>query len=214
MARLGEILVEEGIITEDLLQDLLTRQKHYSGKLGRTLVDLGFLTERELLAILTRMLGVQAVDLDSLNIAQHTLEAVQRDVAARYFFMPIRRTEGPPKTLSIAVPDPRNQKVLEQIKQATTGEIKPYAATEGAILRALKRYYGIDESELGEGYEGYSSTRFSTGERVLWQQERKKIVRARRTEELVEAALLDLLVAKGYFTSTEYERRVKEGDSP
>lgn len=213
MAKLGEVLVEEGIITEELLQSLLTRQQHHSGRLGRVLVEIGFLEEGELLTILSRLLGFPAVDLDGLDVSQRIVEAVPREMAAKFFFMPINRTEGAGRPLSIAVPDPTNQRLIGQIKHAVRSEVKPYVATETAILRALERYYRLGESDLGAAYQGYASVGFSAGERALWQEERRKMLRARRMDQLMEATLLALLTEKGYFTRQEYERRLQGGEA-
>jgi len=210
--KLGEILVEEGIITEELLMDFLTRQQHHSGRLGRALVEVGFLREDELLAILSRMLGFPAVDLDSLSTPHHVIGAVHRDVVAQLFFMPIDLAEAPTRILSIAVPDPSKEGILEQIKCSTRCEIKPYVATETALLRALDRYYGLREADLGVGYEGYAMARFTPGERGLWEEERKKMLRSQRIEQLVGTALIELLVEKGYFAREEYMRRLGESE--
>jgi len=209
MPKLGEMLVEEGYITEKLLQELLTRQVHYSGRLGRTLVETGFLEEYELLSMLSRQFGVSAVDLDGLNISQRTIESVRREVAAKLFFMPFHRTEAPGVVLSIAVPNPTNQELMDKIRYATKCDVRPYVATETAILRALERYYGIKESELGDAYEGYSAASLSVGERAIWRQEGRKMLRARRMDQLIEAALVELLIEKGYFTREEYEARLQ-----
>ena len=211
--KLGEILIEEGFITENLLQQLLTRQQHYSGRLGRVLVEIGFLSEGELLTILSRQSGFPAIDLDGLSISEHTIEAVRRDVVMRFFFMPICRRERPDRTLSIAVPDPTNQGIVEQIGRATKHEVRPHVATEMAIVRALKRYYGLEEADLGVGYEGYATSRFTPGERAIWQAECREVHRVRRVDQLIEAALVELLIEKGYFTREEHERRLQLSDA-
>jgi len=106
--KLGELLVEAGIIDELQLQSALGHQKKWGGRLGKVLVDLGFVEESELLKFLSEKFKIQAVDLTRSKIPEQAFSALPEKVARKYGVVPVFLKEGPgnKKTLILAMSDP------------------------------------------------------------------------------------------------------------
>jgi len=140
--KLGELLVEAGIIDELQLQSALGHQKKWGGRLGKVLVDLGFVEESELLKFLSEKFKIQAVDLTRSKIPEQAFSALPEKVARKYGVVPVFLKEGPgnKKTLILAMSDPSNLKVIDEIQFLTGYRIEPVLATDSAIEKVLENY--------------------------------------------------------------------------
>ena len=140
--KLGELLIEAGIIDELQLRSALGHQKKWGGRLGKVLVDLGFVEESELLKFLSEKFKIQAVDLTKSKIPEQAFSALPEKVAKKYGVVPVFIKEGPgnKKTLILAMSDPSNLKVIDEIQFLTGYRIEPVLATDSAIERVLENY--------------------------------------------------------------------------
>src|SRR5216684_4004469 len=89
-AKLGDILIQQGVIDEEKLIAALSDQRAFGGKLGRTLVDLGYVSEEQLVHALATQLGLETVDLAQTEIAPDALSALPVDACERYGVFPLR----------------------------------------------------------------------------------------------------------------------------
>jgi type IV pilus assembly protein PilB len=137
--RLGAMLVSSGLITEDQLQKALATQKSEGGRLGSILVKMGFVQEDKLMTFLSKQYGVPYVDLGKFEINPAVIKHIPADVAQKYRIMPINRTGA---TITIAMVDPSNIFAIDDIKFMTGYNVEAVVATEGAIVEAIKKYYG------------------------------------------------------------------------
>ncbi|MBI3810898.1 MAG: hypothetical protein HY283_01650 [Nitrospirae bacterium] len=140
--RLGEYLVKAGRITESQLSSALERQVTMGGRLGTNLIELGFLSENDLTQFLGKKLkipSVQASDLDKIDLA--LIQLIPRDLAQKYNVIPIKRDRT---SLSVALLDPTDLEVLDELRFITGCVIKPYIASEARIRYVLERYYQIN----------------------------------------------------------------------
>ncbi|HVV83068.1 MAG TPA: hypothetical protein VHE35_08300, partial [Kofleriaceae bacterium] len=137
--RLGEILLEAGLIDEATLRVALTEQRRFGGHLGRVLVDMKKVLEEDLVAALSRQLAVPVIDLDHLEIPQAVIELVPGDMAENYSLIPFAQ---PMKFLDVAMGDPTNQTAIDELRVRTQLNIRTYLAGPKAMERALFRYYG------------------------------------------------------------------------
>jgi hypothetical protein len=137
--RLGEILLEAGLIDEATLRVALTEQRRFGGHLGRVLVDMKKVLEEDLVAALSRQLAVPVIDLDHLDIAQAVIELVPGEMAEAYSLIPFAQ---PMKFLDVAMGDPTNQTAIDELRVRTQLNIRTYLAGPKAMERALHRYYG------------------------------------------------------------------------
>ncbi len=152
--RLGAMLVSSGLITEDQLKKALTAQKTEGGRLGSTLVKLGFVQEDKLMTFLSKQYGVPYVDLSKFEINQAVVKHIPADVAQKYRIMPINRAGA---TITIAMVDPSNIFAIDDIKFMTGYNVEAVVATEGAIIDAIKKYYGAKGLASSKGGTGASA---------------------------------------------------------
>jgi len=136
--RLGEILIEAGLIDETGLRSALIDQRRYGGPLGRVLVDMKMVIEEDLVQALSKQLAVPLVDLDSLEIPQAVLDLVTADMAEAHGIIPFAQ---PMKFLDVAMSDPTNLSVVDELRIKTHLNVRSYLAGPKAIERALSRFY-------------------------------------------------------------------------
>ncbi len=139
--RLGEALIKEGLITNQQLAKALERQVIYGGRLGTNFVELGYLTEESLVKFLGKVFGVPYADPKAFEgIKREIVDTITREMAERYLVIPIDRE---PKRLHLAMVNPTELRVIDEIRFITGFEIVPYIASELRLLYALERYFGI-----------------------------------------------------------------------
>jgi len=140
--RLGDLLLDAGLITSEQLKSAL-EEKSPSEKLGDTLLRVGYLTEQQLIEVLEFQLGVPHVNITQYPIEQETVQLVPKDLAMRHQVMPIRTEDN---QLFIAMSDPMDYYVIEELRMATGYQIVPAIATKDSLQRAISKYYEFQES--------------------------------------------------------------------
>ncbi|MBA7507168.1 Type II secretion system protein E [subsurface metagenome] len=142
--KLGDLLVEVGIITAEQLQEALEEGKIRGGRLGETLMGLGYITEDVLLAFLGKQCGVSYVSLSEYGeIDDEVIKSVPESIARHQTLIPIA-LEG--KTLIIAMSDPLNVFAIDDLRLMTGREISVVIASETEIKSAIEKYYGAKSS--------------------------------------------------------------------
>ncbi len=142
--KLGDLLVEVGIITAEQLQEALEEEKIRGGRLGETLMELGYITEDVLLAFLGKQCGVSYVSLSEFGeIHEEVIRSVPESIARHQTLIPIA-LEG--KTLTIAMSDPLNVFAIDDLRLMTGKEINVVIASENEIKNAIEKYYGAKGS--------------------------------------------------------------------
>jgi type IV pilus assembly protein PilB len=138
--RIGDLLLEEGLITREALRDALDRQKTEGGRLGYHLVRLGQVSEEDLVHILSDQYGMPAVDLRSLfpHVERDLLSLIPETIATRYTVFPVHKTGN---VLTLAMADPTNVVALDDIRFRTGCEVEPVLASEFAIKEAIEHSY-------------------------------------------------------------------------
>jgi len=143
--RLGDLLVRDGLITREQLQKALSEQKGTGNRLGYTLVKLGFVEETEITKMLARQYRMPAVDLSRFEVDERIVKLVPTDVAVRHTVLPLKR-EG--RTLTVAMSDPTNGSVMDDLKFITRYDIFPVIAGEYTLRQAIERYYEQSDAQL------------------------------------------------------------------
>lgn len=136
--KLGEMLVEAGVLSEQGLRMALAEQRRWGGALGRTLVDMKLVSEPELVRVLSVQLNLPTVDLDKLDIHPTVLELVAGDIAEHHNIIPFAQ---PMKFLDVAMADPTNLGIIDELRIRTQLNIRPYLAGPKMIERALAKHY-------------------------------------------------------------------------
>lgn len=136
--KLGEMLVEAGVISEQALRMALAEQRRWGGTLGRTLIDMKAISEQELVDALSQQLALPTIDLDNLEISPTVLELVPGELAEQYSVVPFAQ---PMKFLDVAMADPTNIGVIDELRIRTQLNIRPYLAGPKMIERAVATHY-------------------------------------------------------------------------
>ncbi|MFN7181541.1 MAG: GspE/PulE family protein, partial [Planctomycetota bacterium] len=142
---IGEILKEMELITDREIKEALEIQKKQGGALGRILVEKGYITEEELLLALSIQTGLEIINLEENPPTKEALQKVQGSVAKMYNIMPVA-VEG--DILKIAVHDPHNIAILDDLRMLTGCEVEVFLALEEDIKKAWDKHYGSQESVI------------------------------------------------------------------
>jgi len=155
--RLGELLIKRNYITPEQLKKASDEQKMKGGRLESNLVKLGYIKEDELLSFLSAQYRVPSVKISKMEINPNVIKLIPSSVSKKYFIIPINRV-GPKLTLAMA--DPSNIVVIDEIKFMTGFNVEPVVASETEIIDAVKKYYGGGGSVAGLGTVNFQSNDF------------------------------------------------------
>jgi hypothetical protein len=138
--RLGEMLVQRGCIDAVQLQSALAHQRRWGGRIGRSIVQLGFMQEAVLLRNVGEQIGVPFLEVGDLDVPREVLRLVPERIVRSRKALPVQRLgEGRRGLLVVAVPDPSNLPMLDEIAFATGMAVKPVLAAEADLDRAIAR---------------------------------------------------------------------------
>jgi type IV pilus assembly protein PilB len=158
-SRLGDVLVDAGVVSREHLDRALAEQAAWGGRLGQILLNLGLVEEEVLASAIARQLGLRLVDLDRLNLTAGVGQLLPLGVAERYGIMPLGRRDQP-KRLLMACFDPTMGESLAEAERVSGLKVEVYVATASAIERAIRRvYYGEAAPAAIPGAGAYSITR-------------------------------------------------------
>jgi len=143
--RLGDLLVAEGAITQAQLRAALAEQQGSGHRLGWILVKQGVVAELEMTRVLARQYRMPAVDLTKFEVDLKLLSLVPADLAAKRMVLPLRR-EG--RTLTVAVADPADQGLLEDLKFITRFDLFPVLAGEHTLRALIEKHYETGDEQL------------------------------------------------------------------
>lgn len=148
--RLGEILVEEGLITQDQLRIALMEQKKTREPLGKVFVSLGFVTDAVMRDALAEASGQETIDLANVVADSEAVKRIPKEVAQRYGVLPIT-LDKENRVLTVAMADIFNVVALDKIAALLGGEVelKPLATSESEIAAAIDQFYGFELSVDG-----------------------------------------------------------------
>lgn len=139
--RLGDLLVDAGVITNDQLMSALKSQKESHRRLGDELIATGVITERQLIDALMMQLGIDYVELSNYDIPPEMAQVLSKNIAKKHSVVPIR-TRG--DELYLAMADPLNFIATEEVRAATHKRVVPMIATKSGIDHAISALYGTE----------------------------------------------------------------------
>ncbi|HEX6408134.1 MAG TPA: type IV-A pilus assembly ATPase PilB [Gemmatimonadales bacterium] len=143
--RLGEILLREGLVTREQLAQALAEQKNSKHRLGYVLVKLGLVQELEITKLLARQYRMPAVDLSRFEVDPKIIKLVPADMATKSVVLPLKR-EG--RTLTVAMADPTDLGLLEDLKFITRFDLFPVIAGEYTLRNLIERHYEASDQQL------------------------------------------------------------------
>ena len=157
--RLGDVLVESGVISSEQLEEGLKLQKGTGRKLGETLVDEGIATEEAIARALSDQLGYEMVDLQNIAIPEDVLGLVPGNVLERYKVLPFEYAPDNMNVVRVAMADPMDMAAMDDITIITNLQVEPVVSTTRSIMLALDKYYG--NVEVNSALEEYAKEKES-----------------------------------------------------
>lgn len=152
--RLGDLLVNSGVITQEQLEKGLEYQKGSGRKLGETLVDEGIATEENIARALSSQLHYDMVDLQTVAIEPEIQELIPASVLKKYKMIPFEYAVDNMNVLRVAMSDPMDMTAMDDIGIITNLRVEPVVATTTSIMLAIDRYYG--QAEVNSALEEYA----------------------------------------------------------
>jgi len=180
--RLGEILLREGLVTREQLAQALTEQKNSKHRLGYVLVKLGLVQELEITKVLARQYRMPAVDLTRFEVDPKIIKLVPAEMATKSVVLPLKR-EG--RTLTVAMADPTDLGLLEDLKFITRFDLFPVIAGEYTLRNLIEKHYESSDQQL----QSILKDMEETGEDV-------EVVETEEDETVTQAQIDDAPVVK------------------
>ena len=150
--RLGDVLVEAGVISEQQLQETMTEQVSTHKRIGQILIEKRLITEDKLVEILEHQLGLPQVNLYSYNINPEVATSIPLYLAKRHLVIPISKHEG---IIKLAMADPMNIIAIDDVKMLTGLTVEPVLASESSIKQTIDQLFSlaetVSEEQVAEG---------------------------------------------------------------
>jgi type IV pilus assembly protein PilB len=142
---IGEALLREGLITKDQLAAAIREQKQNGTGIGYNLVKLGHIPELELVKVLARQHRMPAVDLSKFEVDPKIAKLIPSELATKNQVLPLKR-DG--RTLTVAVADPTNMGVIDDLKFITRYDISPVIAGEFTLRNTIEKFYESSDAAM------------------------------------------------------------------
>ncbi|MCX5757392.1 MAG: ATPase, T2SS/T4P/T4SS family [Candidatus Hydrogenedentes bacterium] len=137
--RLPDLLLEQGLVTEEQLKECIALQRTQGQNLAHILVERKYLSEEDLVITLSEQLGIPHMRVGNYNIPKHVLAEVPEALARQHAMLPISTTGD---VLTLAMSNPLNIMALDDLRMLTSYEIEPVVAVESELMAAIDKNYG------------------------------------------------------------------------
>ncbi len=141
--RIGDLLIERGLITDNELKFALDMQKQTHEKLGEVLINNKIVTPENMAKTLAVQLEVDYIDLNNISIPSELTQLVKRNTAKQNHLVPVQKQGD---TLFVAMDDPLNYYALDEVRKATNLKVVPLIATNVAVERSINTLYGNENA--------------------------------------------------------------------
>jgi len=142
--KLGDLLLSVGKINEEQLKRALVKQRSTGEKIGEVLVDMGLVSELDIIEVLEFQLGIPHVNLSKYTINAEITNIVSEDFARKNILIPIEKYKN---RLKVAMADPLNLFIIDDLKIISGLEIEPVISTRNDIFNSIDRYFGKQTAE-------------------------------------------------------------------
>ena len=137
--QLGELLIERGIINQGQLERAIDYQKKHPGPLlGEILVDMNYAAEQDIVQAITAQYGFPYLPLGNYEIEQEIIASLPENICREFCLIPIDKIG---KSLTIAMSNPLNTQVIQQIEQTTGCMVQVFVSTATDIKKTIDKYY-------------------------------------------------------------------------
>lgn len=158
--KLGQLLLKDGVITQNQLDEALKIKERVNARLGRILVKLGYVENKSIAECLSKQYNLPVINIAEIDIPDKVIKQVPYEVAKKHLALPIDYKDD---TLIVVMADPSDSYAIEEIQFKTNLSIKASLSTENNIIDAFRKYYKIDEKE----YKSFMTTSLEVEEEEL-----------------------------------------------
>ena len=144
--RLGDCLMQKGMITAEQLTEALTKQKENGTKLGETVVEMGLVSENEMIDVLVEQLGIEYVDVRKIKVDENAARLLREDFMRKNSLIPIAFDELLPNVIKVAMADPMDIIIIDDISIITNMQVDPVLSTKGQINMAIDKIFGATQA--------------------------------------------------------------------
>jgi len=191
--KLGQILLKEGLITEEQLEKAIEIQKKEGNRLGDTLINLGIVTDKDIVIAMAKQLSIPYASYSKglLKPAenQDLRKLIPEDYARRNTLIPISRHMN---SLTVAFMDPLDLIAIDNLKRMTSCEINPIIATKSDLQRAIEEFYGKEDLLKDAISDSYDLEEFKVEKEVEEDLSLDDLIA--RAEEAPVVKLVDLIL--------------------
>jgi type IV pilus assembly protein PilB len=145
--RIGDLLVQEGLVSREQLAKALDDARTSGTRVGYSMVKLGFVSEQDLVRTLARQYRVPAVDLERVKLDPKLLKVVPTEIAMKHQVLPLRRVG---RTLTVAMANPTDLGVIDDLKFITRFDIEPVIAGEVTLRKTIEREYDSADERIND----------------------------------------------------------------
>ncbi|MBI4372577.1 MAG: hypothetical protein HY585_02470 [Candidatus Omnitrophica bacterium] len=139
--RIGEILIENGTLTQEQLQSALKSQQQESGKLlGKVLIELGYVTEEDIVVALATQFNVPYLPIGNFSLNETVENLIPKDLIAKHICVPVDRIGN---LLTVVMADPTNEQAIKEIEEVTKCKVQVFVATATEISTVIQEHFHI-----------------------------------------------------------------------
>ncbi|MCH5252323.1 MAG: Flp pilus assembly complex ATPase component TadA [Lachnospiraceae bacterium] len=151
--RLGDLLVDAGVVTEEQLAEALKQQRELGLRLGETLIELKFTDENEITEALHRQMGFPIAKIREAKLSPEVIALLPENIVRKHSVIPFELDEDNPNILRVAMLDPLDILAIDDLSIVTNMQIEVMVATPSDIHFAIERYYGNEQvAKMAESY--------------------------------------------------------------
>ncbi len=198
MARLyiGELLIQEKLITEDQLEKAILTQKREGGRIGEILIKMGFVQEADVIKIVSKQLNIPYACENSKMLSPATDQGLEklipRDFALKNLVLPLSRNLN---SLTCAMFDPLDIMLMDNLRKLTRCDVNPVLATRSDIIKAIELFYGrgnMFKDAVRDSYGAMDEVPEESADEITSTLSLDKLIA--RAEEATVVKLVDLII--------------------
>ena len=144
--RIGDMLIEEHLITQEQLERALEIARESGKKIGETLVENGYTTDEAIMRALSNQLGIEIVSLVGVRISDEMIRLANASVLRKNRMVPLEYFQGNMNIIKVAMADPMDMAAIDDFTIITNLQVEPVLALPSEIMVTLDRYFGNDET--------------------------------------------------------------------
>jgi len=145
--KIGEVLIENGMITKAILDSALSHQAKFGGNITQYLVSHYYINEEDLAKCISIQFGYPYLPLRAYDIPLYIVRLVPVDIAEKYLLMPVDKIEG---IITLVMADPFDEEGINKVEKITDCKAQPFVGIISDIVKAIEKYYNVsvDSAEI------------------------------------------------------------------